>query len=126
MGGVKMAAPSFKAGPPPPYIRATADEPGWPWRIPLQHSNGYIYCSSFIGDDDVERPSMSMLDGVSPAETRRLEFVAGRRKAFWVKTCIVIGLAGGFIEPLKSTSIHLAQNVEGLAAAPGLMIQAAR
>ncbi|MBK8083179.1 MAG: tryptophan 7-halogenase [Devosia sp.] len=33
----------------------------------------------------------------------------GRRSKFWVKNCISIGLAAGFVEPLGSTGLHTTQ-----------------
>ncbi len=106
-----IAVPCARSDNFTPYTRSIAHGAGWQWRIPLQHrtGNGHVFSTQYMDDAEAERILLANLDGDQLANPFKVDFKAGKRKQLWHKNCVAIGLAGGFLEPLESTSLHLVQ-----------------
>jgi tryptophan halogenase len=89
---------------------STAHGAGWTWDIPLENRRGagYVYSSRHTDDDEAERVLRAYVgpaaDGLS---VRKLTFKVGFREQQWIRNCVAIGLAGGFLEPLEATGIFM-------------------
>lgn len=92
-----------------PFTRSIAQDAGWMWNIPLQNrtGNGYVFCDKYISDEQATKTLLDNIDGETINDPRVIPFTTGMRKKSWVKNCLSLGLAQGFVEPLESTAIHL-------------------
>ena len=96
---------------PLPYTRAIAHDTGWQWRIPLQHrqGNGIVYCSRYLERETALERLLGSVEGEPLTQPNFIRYTTGVRRKQWHRNCVAVGLSGGFMEPLESTSIHLIQ-----------------
>jgi tryptophan halogenase len=92
----------------PPYTNATAQGAGWIWQIPLRQrwGTGYVYSSHHLSSEQAEKDLRSYLgEKGQEGSCRFIKMRTGRNRRAWVKNCLSVGLASGFVEPLESSGI---------------------
>jgi glycine/D-amino acid oxidase-like deaminating enzyme len=104
-------------GPIESYTIAAAHEGGWTWDIGLAGARGIgcVYSSDHMSDDRAAELLESYI-GHQDFTARSIPFEAGYREKQWVKNCVAVGLAGGFLEPLESTGVVLIEAAVGMIA----------
>ncbi|MFG2892263.1 tryptophan halogenase family protein [Streptomyces sp. NPDC048248] len=91
-----------------PCTTATAQDAGWIWTIPLMGrvGTGYVYAKDYLSPEEAERTLRAFVGpAAADAEANHIRMRIGRSRNSWVKNCVAIGLASGFVEPLESTGI---------------------
>ncbi|GAA4011500.1 tryptophan 7-halogenase [Sphingomonas swuensis] len=88
---------------------ATAASAGWIWHIPLtsRAGNGYVYSSRYLDPEDAAAELRAHVGAEPDAEVRHLSMKCGRIERSWVRNCLAVGLAQGFLEPLEATALHI-------------------
>jgi len=89
--------------------RSIAKSAGWIWNIPLTNrvGNGYVYSSRYIDPEAAAAELREHLGLGEEAEVRHLQMKCGRIERSWVRNCLAVGLAQGFLEPLEATALHI-------------------
>jgi tryptophan halogenase len=90
---------------------SAAQEAGWIWDIglPTRRGVGYVY-SSRHSSEEAARETLLRYIGERHCDlpVRKIPIRSGHRETFWKNNCVAVGLAAGFLEPLESSAIVLA------------------
>lgn len=96
---------------------ATAQPCGWIWDIglPTRRGLGHVYSSQDCSDDEAAARLLTHARQTGAAEhslakdPRKIQLDPGYRRECWVKNCVGVGLAAGFVEPLEASSLVLVE-----------------
>ena len=89
---------------------STAQAAGWMWDIPLndRRGMGYVYSSRHT-DDTAAEAALRAYNGIAKGgpPMKLIKMPTGFCETPWIKNCVAVGLAGGFLEPLEATGIAM-------------------
>ena len=92
---------------------ATAQDAGWIWDIalPTRRGVGYVYSDRHSSEEAARETLLRYIGGAKHKDlpVRKIPIRSGHRETFWKNNCIAVGLAAGFLEPLESSAIVLAE-----------------
>lgn len=96
---------------------STAHENGWIWDIGLPNRKGVgcVFSSEFCSDDKAVATLTQYLKNdpsivpIDESAIRKISFTPGYRKSAWVKNCVAVGTAAGFVEPLEASALVMVE-----------------
>lgn len=88
------------------YTQATAMKYGWCWEIPKTNNLGcgYNFSSRFLSDDQAIAECTEVYGDIKPIKF--IKYSPGSYKTAMGVNWNIIGISGGFLEPLEATTIH--------------------
>jgi hypothetical protein len=95
-----------------PYTIAHAQSAGWIWDIGLYSRKGvgHVYSSRHMSEDEATAILKSYVDlSAESFSPRKLSIPCGHREIFWIKNCVAVGMAAGFIEPLEASALVMVE-----------------
>lgn len=95
-----------------PYTIAHAQKSGWIWDIGLYSRKGigHVYSSRHMSEDEATGVLKDYVGpGFDQLSPRKLNIPCGHRESFWIKNCVAIGMAAGFIEPLEASALVMVE-----------------
>lgn len=88
------------------YTTAQAMDYGWCWEIPKRNNLGcgYNFSSKFISNERALEECKKIYGDITPIKF--IKYQPGSYKTTMGENWNIIGIAGGFLEPLEATTIH--------------------
>lgn len=99
-----------------PYTVSHAQHAGWIWDIGLytRRGIGHVYSSRHQSDEEALQVLGNYVGkGFEKLTPRQLHIPCGHRETFWIKNCVGVGMAAGFIEPLEASALVMVELAAG-------------
>lgn len=104
---------------------STATECGWIWDIGLQSRRGlgHVYSSAHATEDQAMAALQDYIGkggtgkGASQLAYKNLKFQPAHKEQAWVRNCVALGMAAGFVEPLEASALALVEQGAAMLAA---------
>ena len=102
--------------------RAAATATGWIWDIGLgtRRGLGHVYSSAHADEEGARSMLAEYVASTAPgvdAETlayRTIAFEPGYRRQPWIRNCVAVGMAAGFVEPLEASALALIEQAAAM------------
>ena len=98
------------------YTTSQCDDLGWIFKIPVQDriGSGLLYCRDITTPEEAETHFEKHWGKdrlLNAYNFNHIKFEPKYNKTTWNNNVVSVGLSGGFVEPLESSSIHLTTDV---------------